>query len=182
MRFKKIKYDTKEVTLLWTTEKSGETHEHTLTSDQAPHPDFIEAMQALVEDVRRICELPMSFEDGMRVQSVSLSYSEKTGAGGAVITALKTLSAANAPLVLSTPHLVDEGETGVMPFGMQERLEVLIEAYPDAVSRDEISDRTEYKRSSRDTYLQRLGARKLVTTAGRAAVRASDTLFDRARR
>lgn len=61
-------------------------------------------------------------------------------------------------------------------------LEVLIAAYPDAVSRDEISDRTEYKRSSRDTYLQRLAARKLVTTAGRAAVRASDNLFDGARR
>jgi hypothetical protein len=56
-------------------------------------------------------------------------------------------------------------------------LEVLLQAYPSAVPRDEISERTEYKRSSRDTYIQRLGARKLVESVGRSAVRASATLF-----
>jgi hypothetical protein len=57
-------------------------------------------------------------------------------------------------------------------------LEVVLEAYPAAVPRDEISERTEYKRSSRDTYLQRLGSRRLVESVGRSEVRASDVLFN----
>ncbi len=52
-------------------------------------------------------------------------------------------------------------------------------AYPDSVSRDALSEATGYKRSSRDTYIQRLQARRLVTTNGRGHVRASDELFDR---
>jgi hypothetical protein len=56
-------------------------------------------------------------------------------------------------------------------------LEVLLQAYPSAVARDEISERTEYKKSSRDSYIQRLKARKLVESVGRSAVRASATLF-----
>ena len=43
--------------------------------------------------------------------------------------------------------------------------------------RDEISDATGYKRSSRDTYLQRLSSRRLVESVGRSGVKASDALF-----
>ena len=125
MRFSKIKYDTKEVSLKWTTEKAGETHEHQLTSAQTPHPDFVAALADLVNDVSTICDFPIDYEDGVRVQSVSLSLSEKTGQRGAVITALKSLAIANAPLVLNTPHLVEDGESGVMPHGMPRRLEAL---------------------------------------------------------
>lgn len=71
---------------------------------------------------------------------------------------------------------------GRLSGGERAVLEVVINAYPEVVGRDEISEQTEYKRSSRDTYLQRLAARKLVTNASRAAVRASDTLFNRVAR
>lgn len=54
-------------------------------------------------------------------------------------------------------------------------LAALAEAYPAGISRDELSDMTDYKRSSRDTYLQRLRARQLVTTDGDP--RAADVLF-----
>lgn len=53
----------------------------------------------------------------------------------------------------------------------------LIRAYPKAVEREALSEATEYKRSSRDTYLQRLMARRLVTSSGRGEVRASEELF-----
>lgn len=62
--------------------------------------------------------------------------------------------------------------------GEEAILRVLIRAYPSAVDRDAISEETGYKRSSRDTYIQRLSARKLVTST-REGVTASDTLFDR---
>jgi DNA-binding IclR family transcriptional regulator len=63
-----------------------------------------------------------------------------------------------------------------LPEGERRVLEVLIVNYPAPVERDAISDATDYKRSSRDTYLQRLGARRLVVTE-RGQVRASEELF-----
>jgi uncharacterized protein len=58
-------------------------------------------------------------------------------------------------------------------------LDVVVGAYPKAIEREKISEATPYRRSSRDTYLQRLGARRLVVEAERGCVRASDLLFDR---
>lgn len=66
-----------------------------------------------------------------------------------------------------------------LPLGEQTILKELLDAYPDSIDRGELSARTSYKRSSRDTYLQRLGSRKLVTSDA-SGVRASDTLFDEA--
>jgi len=63
-----------------------------------------------------------------------------------------------------------------LPEGERKILELLCRHYPDPVDRERISDATGYKRSSRDTYLQRLGARRLITT-DRAGVRASEELF-----
>ena len=64
-----------------------------------------------------------------------------------------------------------------LPEGERRVLEVLIASYPDAVQRDALDEPTGYKRSSRDTYLQRLAARKLVANVGRGEVKASDNLF-----
>jgi hypothetical protein len=65
-----------------------------------------------------------------------------------------------------------------LPEGERKVLEILVQAYPQPVDRDSLSEATGYKRSSRDSYLQRLKARQLVTESGRGAVRASDMLFD----
>jgi hypothetical protein len=61
--------------------------------------------------------------------------------------------------------------------GEQKILALLIKAHPKPLSRDMISEVTDYQRSSRDTYLQRLKARQLVLDEGRGAVKASPTLF-----
>jgi uncharacterized protein len=60
--------------------------------------------------------------------------------------------------------------------GEQALLRVLVEAYPKTVDREALSEATEYKRSSRDTYLQRLSARKLIVIT-RDGIRASEELF-----
>jgi hypothetical protein len=65
-----------------------------------------------------------------------------------------------------------------LPEGERAVLTVLMNHYPDPVSREAIDTATDYKRSSRDAYIQRLSARQLVVTEGRARVRASDSLFD----
>lgn len=132
-RFRKVKWDQREVTLLWTTESATETHEHELTSKQEPHKDLDAALQDLAGDVLNVCEIDCPLED-VRVQSVSLSFSEKSGLRGAVVTALKSVEIANAPVVLNTPHLSQDGESdkGVMPSRMWQRilqLELEADAY-----------------------------------------------------
>lgn len=68
-----------------------------------------------------------------------------------------------------------------LPEGERRVLDVLVAAYPAAVERAAIDEATGYRRSSRDTYLQRLAARRLVEFVGRA-VQASELLFDGATR
>ena len=65
-----------------------------------------------------------------------------------------------------------------LPEGERRVMEVLIEAFPEACDREFIDANTGYKRSSRDTYLQRLSARRLVEFPGRGEVRAAEALFD----
>ena len=55
-------------------------------------------------------------------------------------------------------------------------LAAVIEAHPDAIERDHLSETTGYKPSSRNTYLQRLQSRKLVMIEG-GGVRAATHLF-----
>lgn len=63
-----------------------------------------------------------------------------------------------------------------LPEGERRVLMLAIDVWPDAIDRDAISAGTGYSRSTRNTYLQRLSARELVTTSG-DGVRASDDLF-----
>jgi hypothetical protein len=65
---------------------------------------------------------------------------------------------------------------GYLPEGERRVLALLIDHYPNAVGRQQIDNATSYQRSSRDAYLQRLGARELVETRGREE---SDDLIDR---
>jgi len=64
-----------------------------------------------------------------------------------------------------------------LPEGERRILEVLVEAYPKAVERDQLSEQAGYRRSTRDLYLQLLGRRQLVERVGPAEVRASEELF-----
>lgn len=64
-----------------------------------------------------------------------------------------------------------------LPQGERVILDALVPAYPNAVTRDALSESTGYKRSSRDTYIQKLAARKLVEADSRG-VTASALLFD----
>lgn len=79
---------------------------------------------------------------------------------------------------LPTGDALREHWMNKLPEGERKVLAVLIEAYPDEVSREHIDEATGYQRSSRDTYLQRLRARMLVKANGRGHVSASEILFD----
>lgn len=64
-----------------------------------------------------------------------------------------------------------------LPEGERRILEGLVGAFPQAVERESLDEATGYKRSSRDAYIQRLKARRLVTLEGRSLVKAAQELF-----
>lgn len=78
---------------------------------------------------------------------------------------------------LPTGDALQEFWRARLPEGERKILDVLLDAYPDPVSRDSLDEPTGYKRSSRDAYLARLAAKELVNDAGRGMVQASETLF-----
>ena len=63
-----------------------------------------------------------------------------------------------------------------LPAGEVAVLVALFDAYPGSLSREEISEATNYKRSTRDAYIQRLAVRELIDVRG-GDIRASDDLF-----
>lgn len=78
--------------------------------------------------------------------------------------------------LLPTGTALLEWWRGRLPEGERKVLDVLVEAFPREVARETIDEITGYKRSSRDAYLSRLYARRLVTSE-RGTVRAADELF-----
>lgn len=79
---------------------------------------------------------------------------------------------------LPTGAALQEHYIRTLPEGEAKILRELCRVYPDVLTRDALSDLTQYKRSSRDTYLQRLGARKLVDFSAGGVVCASEKLFN----
>ena len=63
-----------------------------------------------------------------------------------------------------------------LPEGERKVFVLATAAYPEAVSREAIGGETGYKRSTRNAYIQRLQARRLVAPQG-DGVRASEDLF-----
>jgi hypothetical protein len=113
------------------------------------------------------------------------TYLQRLGAGGYVeLSRDRILVAANGLAALGddfeplpTGSALLDHWMRELPEGERRVLEVAVAAYPDQTTRDAITEVTGYKRSSRDTYLQRLGARRLVD-ANRDGVLAAKMLFD----
>jgi hypothetical protein len=64
-----------------------------------------------------------------------------------------------------------------LPDGERKILNALADVYPESMSREALGGMTGYARSSRDTYLQRLRARKLIDLVDGGDVRAAEVLF-----
>lgn len=79
--------------------------------------------------------------------------------------------------VLPTGDALREKLLRELPLGEKKILQALIEVYPNRLSREMISENTGYQRSSRDIYLQKLNARKLIDIEGQE-IQANAKLFD----
>jgi len=64
-----------------------------------------------------------------------------------------------------------------LPEGERRVVQAAVDVYPDTIGRERISELTEYKRSTRDAYIQRASMRELIEIVS-GGVKASDELFD----
>lgn len=78
---------------------------------------------------------------------------------------------------LPTGKALQDHVMTTLPEGERKVLQVLLECYPNSISFSDIEVATNYKPTSRRTYLQKLGARKLAEVSAGTA-KASDKLFD----
>lgn len=118
MNVTKIKYNEKagKVEVQWATldgPRSDESTKHERESFDPPHPDFRDALRAIIPGVLKLLELPLGYQAGLSVRGITLAWLNDDEEG-AVVTLLKEVSALQAPLVLNTP---------LFPFGAVHGLE-----------------------------------------------------------
>ena len=94
--------------------------EFTLNCVDKPRPEFEVVFINLRKHVLEICELPADVSDVEKVivKGVSFSYSESESGEsvmGATITASRSLSKSNAPLIINTPHKFDVAHNDKQP-------------------------------------------------------------------
>lgn len=65
-----------------------------------------------------------------------------------------------------------------LPEGERKLFEILVRENGEAIERSKLDEESGYQRSSRDAYLSRLAAKKLVEFAGRGEVKAAGMLFE----
>lgn len=92
---------------------------HTLKSTEAPRPEFVAALRAMVPHVLKVLELERAgWEDTLTVSGLSINE-ETDGRRGLVCTCRRSLDIANAPLIVNTPHLREDidggGDKGFLP-------------------------------------------------------------------
>lgn len=101
----KISWDGERVKIRFEVPREDGVDEFEMSCIDVPAPSLTKGLQALKPHVRDILELPPAYCEWLDIRGVSFSYGGEGRVMGATITALKKLKAANAPLVLNTPHL-----------------------------------------------------------------------------
>lgn len=117
--------------------REKEIKETVLRAPDEPHPDFVNAMRALVDVVRHILQLPETYEPGITISQVSFSYNDDKDNKGAVITGLIRLETSDTPFCFNTPYLPyqshsETSDSPVMPgFAVEllDKVEVEASAY-----------------------------------------------------
>ena len=112
MQFSTIKRHNGKVHLSWELTSHGQNDiaQATLTSEDEPLAEFIEALDAFEADVLCLLELPQQYKEGLEVTKLTINREADDGRLGLVITAVKSLGCGS--LVLNTPHLRERTEEG----------------------------------------------------------------------
>lgn len=65
-----------------------------------------------------------------------------------------------------------------LPQGERAIFDILVYAYPNEVDREDLDELTGYSRSTRNTYIQRMIAKEIITVTSKGFIQASDHLFE----
>lgn len=65
-----------------------------------------------------------------------------------------------------------------LPHGERLIFDLICESYPHPITREELSAKTEYQRSSRDAYIQRMLAKEIIEIPSKGEVIAAESLFE----
>lgn len=141
-------------------------------------------LTAIVQHAQGVTRQQLTVLTGYKRSSRD-TYLQRLGAAGyisftndgRIVSTAEGESVAGPVDQLPTGHDLRAYHLRTLPLGESKILEILMAAYPSEMYRDLISEETGYKRSSRDTYIQRLIARELVTTGNPGMIKASDHLF-----
>jgi len=103
MQIRKVKYNGSVARIEYARPVAdGEYDEFTLVSHDEPRQSFKTALDSLAPHVGKLLDVPDSWTKNLKIRGVSFSWHEEVM--GAVVTALKTVPRAKAPLVVNTPH------------------------------------------------------------------------------
>ena len=112
IRFKKIKKNSDDKIHLQYEKpnRNGGWDEYSMKSGEEPKPSFERALDNLIPHVEEMCELP--YKDHQvhpyTIRGVSFSYGGDNDTMGATITAERSLTSSNSPLILNTPHKIED--------------------------------------------------------------------------
>ena len=114
-KLRKLKFDPKisGIYLGWDNwdKASGVLKEHTLKCSERPRKELKEAILGMREHLIEQCELPLleGEADDVRIRGLTITEN-KDGIRGLVITGIRELRNSESPLVLNSPHFVEESE------------------------------------------------------------------------
>jgi hypothetical protein len=140
-------------------------------------------LTAIAQHVTGVTREQVSILTGFK-RSTRDAYIQRLRSAGRVEGGSDALTATGAGLAALPPDFapLPTGEALLsywlqqLPSGESAILNVLAQHYPQSVSREQLSESTGFKRSTRDAYIQRLGARKLCSISSHG-VTASEVLF-----
>lgn len=176
------------------TAKTGRSYSETIPSAQKRPDSFHPSSGDLPVGEKATLICAAQYPDGVTREQCSILTGYKRSTRDAYIQRLvgRGFVDVRGALVIATPEGIAALGTDYDPLPVGEELQrywldrlpsgetsvltAAIAAYPHHVARERIDERTGFKRSTRDAYIQRLVARKLVV-AERGAIRASDVLF-----
>lgn len=153
------------------------------TGDARPGKGELAVLTAVAQHLTGVTREQLSVLTGYKRSSRD-TYLQKLGAAGLIEQRGDRLQATTDGVrqlgddfePLPTGEALRDHWLGRLPKGERGIFKLLIDSWPAPLAREAISDATGYKRSSRDTYLQKLGARQLIGSLGGEVV-ASETLF-----
>ncbi len=130
-RFRRIRYDGKTVALQWAENPSDTTTiSPELVSSDTPEEAFKLALQALAPLVGKLLGLPKAYAEHFEVRSVAIDEKQAPARRGLVVNVTRPIVAANGPLNISTPRVVEndpeEGGPAIVD-KMMEALDLLSE-------------------------------------------------------